>query len=465
MLSTALPIRMTDPTTQSDEHLFRSFVEARNEDAFAEIVRRHGAMVLGVCRRVAKSIHDAEDAFQATFLVLARKAESISPATLAPWLYGVAYRTALKARIVASRRRLKEHSMVDVPETWQTPKEVDRELTQQLDSALLRLPAKYRAAIVLCELQQLPRRRAAALLQIPEGTLSSRLAAGRKMLAAHLNKRGLTPSVGALGVALSILSRSAPAEPLVVSTVEAAAIYRASGAVSLATTSCGAATLAQGVLKMMLIKKVAIGMLVLLTGTSAVVGVAVYGGRASEQEGSSVANADKQPEVIHSTGKLDALNAKFNANQAREKSTKIVKAEKKEDQKKREAKPDPRQAVQKALQGVWAIESLEDHAKLVYPNGFVVVFDQDRFTFKLPPEQPFSGRYEVDPKRGPQIINFIAKEDGKPRLAIFDLNGDELRICMNEDPNGERPDRFVSEKAGKNDLLMVLKRKAATESK
>ncbi len=355
--------------------------------------------------------------------------------------------------------------MAALPEMLQKPKEEDRELIQQLDRAISRLPTKYRAAIVLCELEQQPRRHASAKLRIPEGTLSSRLATGRKMLAAYLNKHGVTLSVGALGVALSILSRSAPAEPLVVSTVEAAAIFSAREAVSLATASSGAVTLAQGVLKMMLIKKVAIGMLVLLTGTSMVgLGVAVYGGGASDQEGSSVASADKQPEETRATGKSTAVNAKIDASQAPAKSAMAAKAEKADDQKKKDARPDPRQALQKALEGVWSIESLEDHAKVADPKGFQVVFDEDQFIFKSPEEQSFSGRYEIDPDRGPQIINFIAKRDGKPRLAIFDLKGNELRICMNEDPDGERPDRFVSEKIGKNDLLMILKRQEAKET-
>ncbi|MEX2141600.1 MAG: sigma-70 family RNA polymerase sigma factor [Pirellulales bacterium] len=472
MLSTVPKMRMADAPPPTDDQLLKRFVEGRDEDAFAVLVRRHGAMVLGVCRRVAGHTHDAEDAFQATFLVLARRAAAVSPAMLAAWLYGVAYRTALKTRTAAGRRRGKEHSMAAVPETSQEPKEVDRELIQQLDSALSRLPTKYRVAIVLCELEQQPRRQAAARLQIPEGTLSSRLAAGRKMLAASLTKRGVTLSVGALGVSLSILTRAVPADPLVVSTVQAAASFCAGGVVHLATASSGAVTLAQGVLRMMIIKNVAVGVLVLLTGTSLVgVGAAVYGGRASDGDDASIGRVVEQRKDGRATAKSAAANANIAAKQGEAKSAAAATVEKKTDNnknRKKDAQPDPRQVVQKALEGVWLLESLEDHAKAADPKEFHVVFNKDQFTFKVPtgPEQDFSGRYEIDPDKGPQIIDFIAERDGKPRLAIFDLKGDELRICMNEDPDGERPDRFVSEKRGKNDLLMILKRqKAAKETK
>ena len=119
-----------------------------------------------------------------------------------------------------------------------------------------------------------------------------------------------------------------------------------------------------------------------------------------------------------------------------------------------------RQAVHKSLEGVWLVESVEDHADMRDAKEYQVILKGDKFTFKpsARKEQEFAGRYEIDPDKGPQIIDFIADKDGKPRRALFDLKNDDLRICINEEPDGERPDRFVSEKRGKNDLLMVLKR-------
>jgi RNA polymerase sigma factor (sigma-70 family) len=407
MLSTIPKIRMADAPPPPDDQLLKRFVEGRDEEAFALLVRRHGGIVLGVCRRVAGNTHDAEDAFQATFLVLARRAASVSPTMLAPWLYGVAYRTALKARSAAGRRRGKEQSMAAVPETPQKPQEVDRELFQQLDYALSRLPTKYRTAIILCELEQQPRRQAAAKLKIPEGTLSSRLAAGRRMLAAGLKKAGVTPSIGAVGAALSAQSRSAPAETLVVSTAHTAVRFCAGGAAGVASASAGAVTLAEGILRMMLVKKLVVGLLLFLA-TASLVG---YGA------------------VVYADAKA-------------------------------------RLAVQKSLEGVWLVESVEDSGDKREAKDYQVIFKGDRFTFKPPGgrKEEMSGRYEVDPDKSPQMIDFIDARDGKPRLGLFILKGDELRICMNEDPDGERPDRIVSVKkqgGSNNDLLMILKRPKA----
>lgn len=186
-----------------DRDLLARFVATRDEDAFAEIVRRHGAMVLACCRRVTGRSHDADDAFQAAFLVLARRAGHVTrPELLANWLYGVAYRTALEAR--AARRRAEERLVHAAPEPASpVPADDSAELRQVIDEELARLPDKYRAAVVLCELEGVSRAAAAAQLGIPEGTLSSRLAHARKVLAERLTRRGVTAGVSAVGVALS----------------------------------------------------------------------------------------------------------------------------------------------------------------------------------------------------------------------------------------------------------------------
>ena len=186
----------------SDRDLLARFVASRDEDAFAEIVRRHGAMVLAACRRVTGRTHDAEDAFQAAFLVLARRAAHLSrPELLANWLYGVACRTALEAR--AARRRAEEHAVPAAPEPAAPPAPDDTaELRRVIDEELAKLPDKYRTAVVLCDLEGLPRAAAATQLGIPEGTLSSRLAHARKVLAERLTRRGVTASATAVAAAL-----------------------------------------------------------------------------------------------------------------------------------------------------------------------------------------------------------------------------------------------------------------------
>src|SRR5439155_22441953 len=154
-------------------HSLEAFLARRGGAGFEAVLRRHGPMVLGVCRRVLGNAHDAEDAFQATFLVLVRKAHSLrSRELLGHWLYGVAYRTAMKARAMNAKRRTKERAAHE----RQPPADgADEELLQRLDAALQRLPEKYRVPVVLCELEGKTRKEAARLLGLPEGTVSWRL--------------------------------------------------------------------------------------------------------------------------------------------------------------------------------------------------------------------------------------------------------------------------------------------------
>jgi RNA polymerase sigma factor (sigma-70 family) len=174
-----------------DALLLDRFVTAGDATAFAVLVARHGPTVLGVCRRVLGNAPDADDAFQATFLVLVRRAAAVRDRDrLAGWLYGVAYRTALEARTLRARRWRRE-TPTDVPPDAPAPAGRDPELAAVIDAELGRLPEKYRTAIVLCDLDGRPRAEAARSLGVSEGTLSSRLAEGRKRLADRLARRGL----------------------------------------------------------------------------------------------------------------------------------------------------------------------------------------------------------------------------------------------------------------------------------
>jgi RNA polymerase sigma factor (sigma-70 family) len=241
-----------DSGVVADRQLLARFIASRDEVAFATLVRRHGPMVLGVCRRVLHDLHDAEDAFQATFLVLARKAASLVVGeSLGCWLYGVAYRAALEARDFNARRRGREVSMKDVADPHVAPAEA-QDWRPVLDRELHLLPEKYRSAIVLCDLEGRTRTEAARLLKIPEGTLSSRLAIGRQMLAKRLARCGVSLSGGALAVMLSEGVASAALSAALVNLTSKAAALVAAGQVAGSTP---AVLVMKGVMKAMLLKK------------------------------------------------------------------------------------------------------------------------------------------------------------------------------------------------------------------
>jgi RNA polymerase sigma factor (sigma-70 family) len=198
-------LERADGAPGTDAELLVRFVATKDADTFAELVRRHGPLVMGVCRRVTGQAQDAEDAFQATFLVLAKKAAVLrTPELLGNYLYGVAFRVAWRAKRSALRRRTREVAVSALPDPpAPSPPPAMPELLPILDEELAALPACYREAIVLCDLRGASREAAATALGIPEGTLSSRLANGRQKLAARLTRRGVTLSAAALPLVLA----------------------------------------------------------------------------------------------------------------------------------------------------------------------------------------------------------------------------------------------------------------------
>jgi RNA polymerase sigma factor (sigma-70 family) len=191
-----------DAAIMTDGQLLERFLARRDDAALEMLVRRHGPMVWGVCRRVLRNHHDAEDAFQATFLVLVRKADSVRPRDMvANWLYGVAQQTARKAKAMAAQRQMRERTTNSAPQTPEDDRKSD--LVAALDEELARLPEKYRAVIVLCDLEGQTRAEAAARLRCPEGTIAGRLARARGMLAQRLARRGLAVSGAVLATLMA----------------------------------------------------------------------------------------------------------------------------------------------------------------------------------------------------------------------------------------------------------------------
>ncbi len=299
-------------TGLSDAQLLGRFIgggEGAAEPAFRELLDRHGPMVMGVCRQMLRRAQDAEDAFQATFLVLVRKARSIRVSdSLAPWLYGVACRTAQRARSAASRHRTADvEAMADAVESPPDgPLELD--VRPILHQELARLPGKYREPIVLCHLEGKSHEEAARLLSWPVGTVSGRLSRGRQLLKARLERRGVAVSSAMLassrwlaGPAASLLS-----PPLIESTLAAAARLAAAGTIPTALQS-----LTQGVLRTMLFDKLKTASLALAAATTVSGGVVwtIGASRAANSPSPSKAAQEPPPRAVEKTATPSATPA------------------------------------------------------------------------------------------------------------------------------------------------------------
>ena len=239
----------------SDAELLERFLARRGseaENAFAAVVARHGPMVLRVCGRILSEPNDAEDAFQVTFLVLARKAKGIARReSLANWLYGVAVRSARELRASTARRREREAQMKERLRANDTVHVPDDEVMSALDEELSRLPASFRAAVVLCDLEDKTHTEAARILGVPVGTVSSRLVRGRSLLRSRLTRRGLNPS--AADPPRDKTAMIVPA-PLIAATARAAAQFAAGGNLA-GIVPAYLATLTHGMLKTMMLAK------------------------------------------------------------------------------------------------------------------------------------------------------------------------------------------------------------------
>jgi C-terminal peptidase prc len=291
------------PAARTDGQLLEAFAARTDQAAFEEIVRRHGPMVLGVCRRILGDAHDAEDAFQAAFLVLVRNAPRIRKReAVGCWLHGVACRTAAHARTARARRRAHERKVaaVSVPEPSTSAGWDD--LRPVLDEEVNALPQRYRAPVVLCYLEGLTYEEAAARLGCPLGTVAVRLARARDRLRARLAHRGVTLSAGLVAAVLSerVVSAALPAA-LLRTTVEAAARVGAGNMVSAGLVPARVAALTRGVLESMPMirwKRIAVIFLLLAVATGGA-GVGLGGG-AAQQPGAAKTAAqadDRRPQA------------------------------------------------------------------------------------------------------------------------------------------------------------------------
>jgi RNA polymerase sigma factor (sigma-70 family) len=260
----------------SDCQLLRRFAAVRDEAAFTVLVRRHGPMVLGVCRRVLGNAEDAEDAFQATFLVLARKAGSLHwHDSVGGWLHQVARRVAREARERVARRRSRERTVADLPDV-PAPEAAVRELGSILDEELDQLPERYRSPLLLCYLEGATRDRAAALLGLSLRTLERRLQRGRELLRARLTRRGFT--LTALLAAVLVREDSVTFAALAGPIVKTAVAFATDSLVTSGEAASHSVELAQAVLSSTALAKTRMALFLVLAFTLVLAGTAMMAG-------------------------------------------------------------------------------------------------------------------------------------------------------------------------------------------
>jgi RNA polymerase sigma factor (sigma-70 family) len=425
-------IALPEGTDLADGQLLECFVSYRESAALEALVRRHGPMVWGVCRRVLQNAHDAEDAFQATFLVLVRKAGSIDPpAKVGNWLYGVAYQTALKARATRAKRRARERLVTEMPEPTVTPPDLRSDLRPILDQELSRLPEKYRTVIVLCELEGKTGSQAAQQLGVPEGTLASRLSRARTMLANRLTRRGVALSGGALAAVLAQEAASAGVPPsLLSSTVKATTLVAAGQAVTAGLCSAAVAALTQGVLKAMFLTKLklATALVLALTAAATVAGL-IYQAHAST-EGSPAQQAEAAAQDPFKPKREDTV------------ANELAK-----------------------LQGKWIAVAYEARgegrpAEDVKKQAIQLTIAGDRFTItRAGQAESMKGKLLIDPTRQPKTMDWSTVRAGDRALGdvqgIYDLTGDTLKHCYGDT---DRPTEFKTKPAADTPRLYVWQR-------
>jgi RNA polymerase sigma factor (sigma-70 family) len=283
----------------TDGELLERFCRAGEETAFALLVQRHGPLVLSICRRVSRDAHDAEDAFQATFLVLARKAQAVrKQSSLASFLYGVARRVALQARLRAARRKARERARPESSPLEPCDELTDQELRRLLDEELSLLPDRYRAPVILCYLEGKTQEQAAQELGCPRTSLASRLGRALGLLNQRLTRRGVALSAAGLVAALVDEAAASPIPALLTLSAVRTAVQGLSGGVS-----ASVATLArQGMPPMLTTKWLTGCALLLLTVVLAAAGYGLSSPPAEPPAAAEAVEAEKAPVVPVSPG-------------------------------------------------------------------------------------------------------------------------------------------------------------------
>ena len=443
-----------DGAGKTDGQLLGSFLRHKDNAALAALVRRHGPMVWGVCSRMLRGHHDAEDAFQATFLILVQKAAALPDReTVGNWLYGVAHQTAVRMRALAARRGTRERQVAVMPEPTSAEPYVWDDLRPILDEELARLPQKYRALIVLCQLQGKTLKEVARQLAIPQGTVASRLATARAMLAKRLSRRGALVSGVLLGAVVSSPPAPACVPAAVVSSTLKAATLVAVGQGPEGAVSPTVAALVTGVTKAMLTSKIkgvlAVALVVSLALSGGGVGIRLFVGPAAvaQQPGGGSPGG---PGV--SGGKKEVARL-APANRGGERGPATADAKKELDK----------------LQGTWLVAGAEEGGKEIHEEDLkeakeTFVVKGGKMTYCRDGKVQVTMKITLAPGKPPKWMDLEftdGKDKGYKNHAIYQLDGDRLKLRMNDKFGGnsesERPTDF-STAEGKEAVLFVLKR-------
>src|SRR5579862_2150997 len=286
-----------------DGLLMEQFAAARDQAAFSALVHRHGPMVLGVCQRVLGDVHLAEDAFQAVFLVLVRRAASLGRQPVGGWLYAVAHRIAAKARRQTAVRRGLERRSSPVESAEPLDEVTWQELRGVLDDEIALMPEKYRTPIVLCYFQGKSHQQAAKELGWPKRSLTSRLERGRELLREKLIRRGITLSAGALAAALSEkVGGTVLGAMLAIKTVKAAMSVAAGKGVAGCVSAAAVKLAEEAVAGMVGVKAKAIVLVVTLGLAVGSAGVAGYGGWHGGSQVKNIPDTQAQPFRVDQAG-------------------------------------------------------------------------------------------------------------------------------------------------------------------
>jgi RNA polymerase sigma factor (sigma-70 family) len=422
-----------DPSDVADGELLRRFAVRREESAFVALMQRHGPMVLRVCQSILRENQDAEDAFQATFLVLVRNARAISkPASVASWLHGVAYRLATRVRAEAARRRAHERQAVSMSSHELQEDVAWRDLRPILHEEVGRLPERYRLPFVLCYLEGKTNEEAADLLGLPRGTVLSRLSRARERLRGRLTRRGLTLAGGVLATLLTHNAAGAAVPAALADSTLRAALAFAEGSGAVAGVAAPVLAHANGMLRAALMARLKLTGVIVLGATLAGAGAGglaywaqTAGGAASEPPSPASVPQEDRRSNVQATGR--------------------------------------RAEDRDWLQGAWRVTAAEQRGRSLDPlKDRRLVFRGDRFTLSagdgeargVIPKAALEGNFTLEPG-SPGRVDLI--DQGWHLQGIYALDDANLRLCLSEANVKRRPADFTTN-PGSSQLLLTLQR-------